>query len=74
MALAERFDPGAGDLGFVRSYDLESARRQLQVSLLLVLTLACAALALVATAGFGAAPRGDLSAAPQPAIARLAQS
>ncbi|ACK51871.1 hypothetical protein Msil_2960 [Methylocella silvestris BL2] len=45
MSIADHFDPRP-DAGFVRSYDLQAARRQLQVSLFLVVVLGCAAIAL----------------------------
>lgn len=45
MSIADHFDPRP-DAGFVRSYDLQAARRQLQVSIILILVLAGAAIAL----------------------------
>jgi hypothetical protein len=45
MSIADHFDP-APDAGFVRSYDCHAARRQFQVSLVLILTLTLAAFAL----------------------------
>jgi hypothetical protein len=45
MSIANHFDRRR-DAGFVRSYDLRSARRQFQVSLILILVMAGAAIAL----------------------------
>ncbi len=45
MSVADHFDP-RHDAGFVRSYDLQAARRQLQVSLILIVVMAGAAIAL----------------------------
>jgi hypothetical protein len=45
MSIANHFDHRR-DAGFVRSYDLRSARRQFQVSLILILIMASAAIAL----------------------------
>lgn len=45
MPIATQFDHGRDD-GFVRSYDLRAARRQFQVSLILILVMAGAAIAL----------------------------
>ncbi len=45
MSIANHFDRRR-DAGFVRSYDLRAARRQFQVSLILILVLAGAAIAL----------------------------
>ena len=45
MSIANHFDHRR-DAGFVRSYDLQAARRQLQVSLILILVMAGAAIAL----------------------------
>ncbi len=52
MSIADRFEPRR-DAGFVRSYDFEAARRQLQVSLILIAVMAGAALALGLVARFG---------------------
>jgi hypothetical protein len=41
MSIANRFDPIA-DAGFTRSFDSQSARRQFQLSLVLVLILVAA--------------------------------
>jgi len=45
MSIADHFYH-APDAGFVRSYDSQAARRQFQVSLVLILVLAIAAFAL----------------------------
>jgi hypothetical protein len=45
MSIADHFDH-APDAGFVRSYDSQAARRQFQVSLVLILILTVAAFAL----------------------------
>ena len=45
MSIADHFDH-APDAGFVRSYDLRSARRQFQVSLILIVVLTISAFAL----------------------------
>jgi hypothetical protein len=45
MAIADNFDHKSG-AGFVRAYDARTARRQFQVSIMLVLVLALAAGAL----------------------------
>ena len=45
MSIANHFDHRR-DAGLVRSYDLRAARRQFQVSLILILVMAGAAIAL----------------------------
>ncbi len=45
MSIANNFDPRP-DAGFVRSYELQAARRQFKVSLLLILIMAGAAILL----------------------------
>ena len=65
MPIADQFDPRS-DAGFVRSYDLRSARRQFQVSLLLIVVMAGAALAL------GLVTRFELSLNAQPAALQKA--
>ncbi len=45
MSIADHFDH-APDAGFVRSYDSQAARRQFQISLVLILILTVAAFAL----------------------------
>jgi hypothetical protein len=61
MSIADHFDH-APDAGFVRSYDSQAARRQFQISvvLILILTIAAFALGLLVRfdepAGNGAAP------------------
>lgn len=42
MSIADQFERSP-DAGFIRRYDLEAARRQLQVSVLLIIVMACAA-------------------------------
>lgn len=54
MSIANHFDRRR-DAGFVRSYDLRSARRQFQISLILILVMAGAAIALGLMAHIGAA-------------------
>ncbi len=51
MSIADHFD-NRHDAGFVRSYDALAARRQFQVSLILVVVLAAAAIALGVVAHF----------------------
>ncbi len=64
MSIANHFDHRR-DAGFVRSYDLRAARRQFQVSLILILVMACGALAL------GLMTRLDLShSAEHPTVVR----
>lgn len=50
MSIADHFDHQP-DAGFVRSYEAQSARRQFQVSVALILVLALAAIALGFLAG-----------------------
>jgi len=45
MSIADHFDH-APDAGFIRTYDSQTARRQFQVSVVLILVLAMAAFAL----------------------------
>jgi hypothetical protein len=45
MSVADHFDH-TPDAGFVRAYDLQAARRQFQVSVVLILVLAAAAFVL----------------------------
>jgi hypothetical protein len=45
MSIADHFDHSP-DAGFVRSYDSQAARRQFQISLVLILILTVAAFAL----------------------------
>lgn len=45
MSIADNFDRKS-DAGFVRAYDARAARRQFQVSTMLVIVLALAAIAL----------------------------
>jgi hypothetical protein len=45
MSIADNFDHNA-DAGFVRAYDARAARRQFRVSIVIVLVLAVAAVAL----------------------------
>lgn len=45
MSIADHFDP-APDTGFVRRYDSHAARRQFQISLVLIVILALAAFTL----------------------------
>ncbi len=45
MSIADHFDR-APDAGFIRTYEAQTARRQFQVSLALILMLAAAAFAL----------------------------
>lgn len=73
MSIANYFDDGR-DAGFVRSYDLQSARRQLQVSLTLVAVMTLAVLALALMTGFGAKTSGAQPAAARGVEIRVAQS
>lgn len=52
MAITDHFRR-TPDEGFIRSYDSQAARRQLQVSLALIVVLAAAALALGVLVHFG---------------------
>ncbi len=45
MSIADHFDH-TPDAGFIRTYDVQTARRQFQVSMLLIFVLALAAFAL----------------------------
>ncbi len=45
MSVADHFDH-TPDAGFIRTYDAQTARRQFQVSLVLIIVLALAAFAL----------------------------
>ena len=51
MAMSDQFDDGY-DAGFTRSWDPASARRQFQMSLILVGALACSAIVLASTLRF----------------------
>lgn len=51
MAMSEQLDEGY-DAGFTRSWDPASARRQFQMSLILVGALACSAIVLASTLRF----------------------
>lgn len=51
MAMSDQFDEGY-DAGFTRSWDPASARRQFQMSLILVGALACSAIVLASTLRF----------------------
>jgi hypothetical protein len=57
MSIADHFDH-TPDAGFIRTYDAQTARRQFQVSVVLILVLAIAAFAL------GMLVRFDDSASP----------
>jgi hypothetical protein len=58
MSIADHFYH-APDAGFVRSYDSQAARRQFQVSLVLILVLAVAAFALGLLVRFDQPSAGD---------------
>jgi hypothetical protein len=64
MSIADHFDH-APDAGFIRSYDSQAARRQFQVSLVLILILTLAAFALGLLVRFDA-PAGQVNPAPIP--------
>ena len=57
MSVADHFDHSP-DAGFVRSYDSQAARRQFQVSVVLILVLAVAAFVLGLLVRFDP-PTGD---------------
>ncbi len=61
MSIADHFDH-APDAGFIRSYDLRSARRQFQVSLILIAILTVSAFALGLLVRFD--PPASVSQAP----------
>jgi hypothetical protein len=61
MSIADHFDH-APDAGFIRSYDLRSARRQFQVSLILIAILTISAFALGLLVRFD--PPASVSQAP----------
>lgn len=46
MSIADRFYDHRSDAGFIRAYDVHAARRQFQISIVLVTVLALAAVAL----------------------------
>lgn len=73
MSIADHFDHKP-DVGFVRSYDLQAARRQLQVSLMLLAVMVVAALALVSIADFGGKPAGAQPSTARGLDLRVAQS
>jgi hypothetical protein len=62
MSIADHFDH-APDAGFVRSYDSQAARRQFQISLVLILILSAAAFALGLLVRFDE-PVGSFNPAP----------
>ncbi|MGH6818832.1 MAG: hypothetical protein ACREC1_08690 [Methylovirgula sp.] len=62
MSIADHFAP-APDAGFVRSYDSQAARRQFQISLVLILILTLAAFVLGFSVQFDA-PTGAGRPAP----------
>jgi hypothetical protein len=64
MSIADHFDH-APDAGFVRSYDSQAARRQFQISLVLILILTIAAFALGLLVRFDE-PAGNINT-PSPA-------
>ncbi len=49
MSIADHFD-NRSDAGFIRAYDAHAARRQFQISVMLVVVLGIAALALAVLA------------------------
>lgn len=67
MSIADHFDHST-DAGFVRAYDAQAARRQFQISLVLVTVLALAAAAL------GTLARLEAPAAARPSSAVTAGS
>lgn len=46
MSIADHFLNRGRDAGFVRTYDMQAARRQLEVSVILILVMAGSAIAL----------------------------
>ena len=60
MSIANNFDRSP-DAGFTRSFDVESARRQFQLSLVLVLILAVATMVLGVMIRFDAPTSASLS-------------
>ena len=60
MSIADHFEH-APDAGFVRNYDKNSARRQFNVSLILIVVIAAAAFALGAFVQFDRAPMQETS-------------
>ncbi len=62
MSIADRFDH-TPDAGFVRSYDSQTARRQFQISLVLILILTAAAFALGLLVRFDE-PAGSVNPSP----------
>jgi hypothetical protein len=46
MSIADRFYDHRSDAGFIRAYDAHAARRQFQISIVLVAVVALAAVAL----------------------------
>jgi hypothetical protein len=62
MSIADHFDH-APDAGFVRSYDPQAARRQFQISLVLMLVLTLAAFALGLLVRFDA-PASEVNPGP----------
>lgn len=62
MSIADHFAP-APDAGFVRSYNSQAARRQFQISLVLILILTLAAFVLGFLVQFDP-PAGEVSPAP----------
>ncbi|PNG26241.1 hypothetical protein [Methylocella silvestris] len=73
MSIADHFDPSP-DAGFVRRYDLRAARRQLQVSLFLVVVLACAAVALAVMSRLETGAKPEHPAAMRSGSSLVAQS
>lgn len=70
MSIAEHFDP-TPDGGFVRSYDLQAARRQFQISLVLILILTLAAFTLGLLVRFDA-PAAEIAPTPSTHQTRFA--
>lgn len=62
MSIADRFDH-TSDAGFVRAYDTHAARRQFQISFVLVAVLAVAAVTLALLARLDRPVAGRSSAA-----------
>lgn len=63
MSVADHFDHSP-DAGFVRSYDSQAARRQFQVSVVLILVLAVAAFVLGLLVRFDPPTAEQLTPAP----------
>jgi hypothetical protein len=73
MSIADKFDPKS-DAGFVRAYDAHAARRQFQVSSMLVLVLVLAAMALGILTQFAPPIATGRSSAAKPGSPHIAET